>query len=292
MALERVKDILRMADEAKTSAIAFICIDYNMVYSVVKTAEKTNTPAIVMLLPEHAEGNNVFGMKGFVEMTKELAAGAKVPIGLHLDHSYDYDGVIKAINLGFPSVMIDGSQKSLEENIAITRKVTETAHIFGVDVEGELGSMGKEETSAVEEEQAVDEDNTYLYTSPESVEKFCNETKVDSLTIAIGSAHGVYTETPHLDIPRLKEINSATDVPLALHGGSGIPNDQLELAFKNGINKFNVGTEFLDKYYKAIVDYTKKNESIDSPFKILDLPMYVQNKMEEYLTEKLKLSKF
>lgn len=292
MALERVKDILKMADEANTSAIAFICIDYNMVYSVIKTAEKTNTPAIVMLLPEHAEENNVFGIKSFVEMTKELAAQAKVPIGLHLDHSYDYHSVIKAIKLGFPSVMIDGSQKSLEENIAITRKVTETAHVLGVDVEGELGSMGKEESDVVEAEQTVDEDNTYLYTSPEAVEKFCNETKVDSLTIAIGSAHGIYTETPRLDIPRLKEINSATDVPLALHGGSGIPDDQLEQAFKNGINKFNVGTEFLDKYYKAVVEYTKKNESIDSPYKILELPLYVQDKMEEYLTEKLKLSKF
>lgn len=292
MALERVKDILMMADEAKTSAIAFICIDYNMVYSVVKTAEKTNTPAIIMLLPEHSEDNNVFGIKSFVEMTKELAAQAKVPIGLHLDHSYDYDSVIKAIKLGFPSVMIDGSHKSLEENIAITKKVTETAHIFGVDVEGELGSMGKEESAVIEEEQTVEEDNAYIYTSPEAVEKFCNETKVDSLTIAIGSAHGIYTKTPHLDIPRLKEINSATDVPLALHGGSGIPDDQLEQAFKNGINKFNVGTEFLDLYYNAVVEYTKKNESIDSPYKILELPLYVQDKMEEYLTEKLKLSKF
>ena len=95
-----------------------------------------------------------------------------------------------------------------------------------------------------------------------------------------------------MDIPRLKEINSATDVPLALHGGSGIPDDQLEQAFKNGINKFNVGTEFLDLYYNAVVEYTKKNESIDSPYKILELPLYVQDKMEEYLTEKLKLSKF
>ena len=142
MALTSVKEILRMADSAKTSVISFICIDYNMVYSVVKTAEKLNTPVIVMLLPEHTEKNNVFKTKGFAEMARELINSVSVPIGLHLDHSYDYESIIRAIKCGFPSVMIDGSAKSLDENICITRKVTETAHILGADVEAELGHVG------------------------------------------------------------------------------------------------------------------------------------------------------
>lgn len=122
MALKSVKEILHMADQAYTSAISFICIDYNMVYSVVKTAEKTNTPAIVMLLPEHHRVNNTFGIHGFVSMAKELAESVKVPIGIHLDHSYDYESIMKAIKLGFPSVMIDGSAKPLNENIVLTKK--------------------------------------------------------------------------------------------------------------------------------------------------------------------------
>lgn len=284
MALVNVKHILKMADDANTAVIAFICIDYNMVYSVICAAEKTNTPAIVMLLPEHHEKNNTFGIKGFVETAKELAASVKVPIGIHLDHSYDYESVIRAIHMGFPSVMIDGSALDLEENIALTKKVTQTAHLLGVDVEAELGHVGMAVSS--------DGNKKELYTKPEIAERFCKETGIDSLTISIGNAHGVYVEIPHLDIKRLEEINAATEVPLVLHGGSGIPDDQLEEAFKKGINKFNVGTELIGKYYDAIADYVKEREEENNPFKLLELPVYVQARMESYLKEKLKLSKF
>ena len=241
--LEKVSTILKMADESNTAVISFICTDYNMVYSVVTTAEKTNTPALVMLLPEHYEKNNTMNVHGFAEMVKELAESVKVPIGLHLDHSYDYDSVITSIKKGFDSVMIDASAYSLDENIALTRKVTETAHI-------------------------------------------------DSLAIAIGNAHGVYVETPHLDIQRLEEINAATDVPLVLHGGSGIPHDQLEIAFRKGINKFNVGTEFLSVYYDAVKEYVHMMEGNDKPLKMLEVPEFVQTRLCEYLEEKMKLSKF
>lgn len=284
MALKSVKEILYLADQANTAAISFICIDYNMVYSVVKTAEKTNTPAIVMLLPEHHCINNTFGINGFVATAKELAESVKVPIGIHLDHSYDYESIMRAIKLGFPSVMIDGSAKPLEENIALTKKVAETAHIFGVDVEAELGHVGMAQHS--------DGDKKELYTQPETAERFCRETGIDSLTISIGNAHGVYVETPHLDIKRLEEINAATVVPLVLHGGSGIPDEQLKEAFTKGINKFNVGTEFLGVYYDAIAAYAKAHEIDDNAFKMLDIPLFAQAKLEEYLAVKLQLSQF
>ncbi len=284
MALERVKNILRMADEADTSVISFICIDYNMVYSVIQTAEKTNTPALVMLLPEHSEKNNTFSVKGFAEMAKDLATRVRVPIGLHLDHSYDYESVIKAIRLGFPSVMIDGSARPLKENIELTGKVTEASHILGADVEAELGTIGLETSDSTEKAKA--------YTDPATAELFCRETNIDSLAISIGNAHGVYREKPVLDIKRLEEINAATKVPLVLHGGSGIPDDQLMEAFKKGINKFNVGTEFIGEYYKALVDYTRLKEKEDNPFKLLEVPMFVQERLEKYLEAKLKLSRF
>lgn len=284
MAFRSIKEILHMADQANTSVIAFICIDYNMIYSVVKMAEKTNTPAIVMLLPEHHSVNNIFGMQGFVAMAKELVESVKVPIGIHLDHSYDYESIMKGIKLGFPSVMIDGSAKPLEENIRLTKKVSETAHLLGVDVEAELGHVGM----ALD----LDGDKKELYTQPEMAERFCKETGIDSLTISIGNAHGVYVKIPHLDLTLLEEINAATDVPLVLHGGSGIPDEQLKEAFTKGINKFNVGTEFLGVYYDAIAEYTKAHETDNNAFKMLEIPMFAQKKMEEYLEVKLQLSRF
>lgn len=282
--LERVSNILKMAEESNTAVISFICIDYNMAYSVAMTAEKKNTPVLIMLLPEHVEKNNTMNVHGFAEMVKELAENVKVPIGLHLDHSYDYSSVIRSIKKGFSSVMIDASAYSLDENIALTKKVTETAHILGADVEAELGHVGLA--------QDCDGEKNDYYTKPEAAERFCRETKVDSLTIAIGNAHGVYVETPHLDIARLEEIDRATDVPLVLHGGSGIPHEQLEIAFRKGINKFNVGTEFLGVYYQALEEYVDIMRSKNNPLKMLDVPCFVQERLCGYLEEKLNLSKF
>lgn len=168
--LEKVSTILKMADESNTAVISFICTDYNMVYSVVTTAEKTNTPALVMLLPEHYEKNNTMNVHGFAEMVKELAESVKVPIGLHLDHSYDYDSVITSIKKGFDSVMIDASAYSLDENIALTRKVTETAHILGADVEAEIGHVGLA--------QDCDGDKTDYYTKADAAARFYQEIKL------------------------------------------------------------------------------------------------------------------
>lgn len=281
MALERVSKILRMADEAKTSVIAFNCLDYNTIYPVIAVAEELNRPVVVMLYPEHCHLNNASNPEAFAGIVKSLARQVKVPIGLHLDHSSDYSYIIKAIQSGFTSVMIDGSMLSLDENIKITKKVTETAKILGADVEAELGHVGFANKS--------DQDKLDLYTKPEVAVAFCEETGIDSVAIAIGSAHGVYIETPKLDLKRLEDINTATDIPLVLHGGSGIPNDQLEQAFKKGINKFNVGTEYFQLYYDSMKEYCHKYGEKGNVF---DMPKYVQEKLMAYLREKMQLAKF
>ena len=208
----------------------------------------------------------------------------KVPIGLHLDHCSDYDYIISAIKDGFTSVMVDGSMYSFEKNVELSRKVTETAHILGVEVEGELGQVGLAQQEA---EKAESE-----YTTPDSAAKFCEETKIDCLTIAIGSAHGEYTKPPKLDIKRLKEIDAAIDIPLVLHGGSGIPHEELEKAFSQGVNKFNLGTEYLDCYYKAVEEYVDLQHGKKEPLRMLKMPGFVQNRLKEYLREKMKISKF
>lgn len=278
---EKVENILKMGQESNTSAIAFICMDYVMARTVAYAAEKTNTPAIIMLYPEHVTVQHTTGFKNYAAMVKELANEVKVPIGLHCDHDYTYEAILRTMNSGFESVMMDGSMNDLDTNIALTKKVVAEAHKMGVCVEGEIGHVGI----------AADADNSKedLYTKPDAAEKFCRETKVDSLAISIGNAHGEYKDTPCLDIKRLEEIHAATNVPLVLHGGSGIPDEQLLQAFSKGINKFNLGTDYLKNYYKAVAEFTKLNEGNTDPVKIINMPEYVQSKLQPYVEERMRV---
>ena len=275
-----VKDILHMAKESNTSVIAFICMDYVMARTVVCAAEKTNTPALIMLYPEHVTIQKTTGLKGYAESVKELAAQVKVPIGLHQDHDYTYESIMRAIDAGFESVMMDGSMHSLEENIAMTKRVVEAAHARGVCVEDEIGHVGVAAVS--------DNKNEDLFTKPDAAALFCRETGVDCLAVSIGNAHGEYKETPHLDIERLDAIHAVTDVPLVLHGGSGIPDDQLKVAFAHGVNKFNLGTDFLRNYFKAIQDYSREFDAVSDPVKIINMPEYVQAKLQPWVENRMK----
>lgn len=282
MSLVKAKELLCMADQANTSVIAFICIDYNMAVSVIRAAEQSKKPAIIMLLPEHVTLNKTADFAPFADMVKDMAEKASVPIALHLDHSFSEEEVYHAIDAGFTSVMFDASKDDLEENMRRTKAVVEYAHARGVSVEAELGSVGL----------AKDNDNekTDFYTKPETVKKFCEGTGVDSLAIAIGNAHGDYPFPPKLDLKRLDEINAITDVPLVLHGGSGIPDDQLAEAFSRGINKFNYGTDVLRCYDQAIRAYHEAHQPADS-LDVLGIPETVQKAMTEFICKKMELCK-
>lgn len=277
MAYVKVSDVLQLAVKANTAAIAFNCVDYSTVKSVITVAEEVNKPVICMLYPEHITRYNWINLEGFVSIVKAEAEKVKVPVAAHLDHCSDFDFILKAIKAGFTSVMYDGSVLPLEENIKNTREIARIAHALGAEVEAELGHVGFASTT-------TDQSDVDKYTKPEVAAYFCDETKCDSVAVAIGSAHGFYKETPKLDLVRLEEINKATDVPLVLHGGSGIPNDQLEVAFTKGINKFNVGTEFFWLYYQTIKKYSGSD--------LFELANDVQKALMEYLREKMKLSRF
>ncbi|MFR7852437.1 MAG: class II fructose-bisphosphate aldolase [Christensenellales bacterium] len=280
MSVEKVGTILKMADEANTTAIAFNCTDYNTIVSVVKVAEELSKPVICMLYPEHAYLKHWTTPKIFVETVRDVAKNVKVPVGIHLDHCSDFDYIVAAMRCGFDSVMYDGSMLPVEENIKNTAEIVKVAKAFGADVEAELGRVGFASTVA-------DQNDTDKYTKPEVAAAFCEQSGCSSVAVAIGSAHGFYKETPKLDIERLKKINAATDVPLVLHGGSGIPNDQLEVAFREGINKFNVGTEFFYLYYQTMKKFCEAGHP-----DFFDLPLEVQNALENYLRQKMQLSKF
>ncbi len=279
MALEKVRNILADADKHHSSVIAFDAVDYATISAAIYGAEKTNRPVIIMLYPAM---DCYMPLDAFAALVKSLAAKVHVPVGLHLDHCSDYDYIMNAIRLGFTSVMADGSALSFEENAAFTSSVVKTARIFDVDVEGELGHVG----SAANTGDYTVEDQ---YTRPEDAAKFADITGVASLAIAIGSAHGFYKSTPKLSMERLEEINQATDVPLVLHGGSGIPHEQLVEAFKKGINKFNVGTEFFHLNQTAACEFFKENPSPENAFEHMD---YVQRKLQDYIEQKILLTTY
>lgn len=276
MALCKVGDILKKADAAKTSAIAFNCSDYNMIHALVTAAEQVHKPVICMLYPNHHRVEKWTTPELFATMVKLEAEQVEVPIGMHLDHCSDFDYLMRALKAGFQSVMYDGSMLPIEENIKNTAEFVKIAHALDAEVEAEIGYVGFANS-------ITDQKNIDMYTKPDVAAKFCEQSGCDSVAIAIGSAHGFYKETPHLDIDRLKAINAATDTPLVLHGGSGIPDEQLNVAFREGINKFNVGTEFFWLYSQTLKAYDGDD--------ITKLPRTLQEAFVSYLTKKLDLCK-
>ena len=231
MPLKNVSEMLKNADQQGKAVVAFDCFNYDSANCVIQTAQKFGIPVIVMFFPGDIPATT------FAAIVRDLAARATVDVGLLLDHGDSYETAMECIAAGFPSVMIDCSTLPFEENIERTREVVRTAHLFGVDVEAELGHVG----DAFREEDYKEDG---LYADPQKVAEFVLATGVDSLAVAIGSAHGNYISTPKLDLYRLEEINKATDIPLVLHGGSGIPFDQVQEAIRRGINKLNIGTEY------------------------------------------------
>ncbi len=284
MAFEKCIDIIKHAQRSNTSVFAVNCFDYNTVKGVIYAAEETATPVLVQLFPGHASQWKVTSIEGFAAITKQLASEVKTPIGLHLDHCYTYEEIRRAADAGFTSVMFDGSELSLEENAQKTKVIADEMHARGIAVEGEIGHVG-----LAAEDAGSDLD---LYTKPEAAKQFYAESGVDLLAIAIGNAHGFYKGTPHLDIDRLDAIHAATEgLALVLHGGSGIPDDQLEVAFSRGINKFNYGTNYLWTYYKALAGFVKDHEKEDYA-DVLDMSIPAQNVLIEHMKERFHLCHF
>lgn len=278
MSLEKVSTILKDARKNRYAVAAFNVFNLESIAWIIKAAELEDAPVIAMLYPSCS---NHVPVSTFAAIARDLAKKAKVPVGIHYDHSNSFSQIMEAIAQGFPSVMIDGSALSFEENIAITQQVVRAAHPMGVDVEAELGLVGR--ANNVE-----DFENASNYTDPKSAVKFVQDTGVDSLAIAIGSAHGNYVSTPKLNLELLEEINSLVSIPLVLHGGSGIPDEQIKEAVKRGITKLNIGTEF------GQVFYDKMKETIlaeDNPHNILGCLMEVEGEMVQYVRGKIDLLK-
>ena len=208
------------------------------------------------------------------------AKNTKVPVCIHLDHGTKIEDCKKAIDLGFTSVMFDGSMYSYDENIELTKKVIELAHEKNVTVEAELGPMLNSSIGAGEGVSYTS--TTYQYTEVSEAQDFINKTNVDCLAIAIGTMHGIYLEKPKLNLNRILEIKEATEIPLVLHGGSGLSVEEYKTVVKNGIRKINYYTYMNTDGGKAVKDYL-----VDDKVYIFfdELSIFATDRIEENVTE-------
>ncbi len=234
--LVSMKEMLQHAKENKYAIPAFDISNYEMMKAVLDACEEAKSPALLMGLGVDLDGK---GLNLITSMVKEASNFYSIPVCFHLDHATNFEDIKKAIDAGFSSVMFDGSTLPFEENAKKTAEITKYAHERGVTVEAELGHVGNAMVGN-EKDSVHNENPEDTLTVPEEVKKFVEITNVDALAIAIGTAHGVYQKTPTLRIDRLDEITSVSNVPLVLHGGSGTPDDQMQMAIKHGITKINI----------------------------------------------------
>ena len=235
MPLVTLKSVI---DESRGKGYAIGSFNFNGIEDargIIEAAEEKNSP--VILMASMSAVKYFGGVKPCAYFIKALAEDSPAPIVLHVDHCDDPQMLKDCVDYGFTSVMIDGSAKSFEENIAVTARTVEYAKKFGVSVEGELGRLGGRE-----ENVDVSDRNANM-TDPNAVEEFVARTGVDALAISIGNAHGFYKGTPKLDFDRIVAIRKLVDCGLVLHGGTGIPEPDFIRAIQCGMNKINVGTE-------------------------------------------------
>jgi len=256
-------DLLAVANEHSFAVPAFNISDYAMFNGIVDVSEQRRAPLIVAIHPDEVShiGHDV------LPALIQRAHKATVPVTIHWDHGGTYEQMLRAFQIGFTSVMIDGSMLPYEENVALTAKVVEAAHAVGVSVEGELGTIGKLDEQA-EAGVAVSD---IIYTDPDQAVDFVRRTGVDSLAVAIGTAHGLYPKglTPELKLDLLTEIKSRLPIPLVLHGGSGNPDDEIGRAVKLGVNKINVSSDikvaYHDRMREVLADLTLREPNTIQP---------------------------
>ena len=239
--LMNMKDLLAVANKHNFAVPAFNVSSNMILKGVMHTCEEMQAPVIIAIHPDELE----FVEDSFVKAVIDEANKTTLPVCIHMDHA-NYDQILRALRDGFTSVMIDASHLPFEENIAITKKVIEIAHKMNVSVEAELGTIGTADDYGEAGSKEI------IYTEVADAVRFVQETGVDCLAIAIGTAHGLYPKdkTPELKLDRLKEIKAAVDIPLVLHGGSGNPDKEIGEYVKLGENKINISSDIKDAFYQ------------------------------------------
>jgi len=254
------KDMLIAARKGGYAVPAFNIHNLETIQVVAEAAAELNSPLMIAATPSTLK---YAGEDYLLAIVDVAAKRYNIPIAVHLDHAEDVPYIKQLIDMGYKSVMIDASHHPFEENIAIVQEVVKYAHSRGVSVEAELGRLGGQEDDLI-----VDEKDSF-YTDPHAAVEFVEKTGIDSFAVAIGTAHGMYKSEPKLDFERLKTISELVEVPLVLHGGSGVPDRDVQRTITHGIAKVNIATELKIPFAQAVREYLKANPDANDPRKYL-----------------------
>ena len=276
--LLNMKDLLAPADAHGFGIPAFNICTGTFLKTVIECCEELHAPVISEIHPSEL----AFQGKAVIAMCREMALESRVPICIHLDHGASIEEVMVAINAGFTSVMIDASQSPYEDNIRICREVVSLAHPLGISVEGELGTIG---TTGNDAEGGT---ATIAYTDPKRAADFVQCTGIDTLAVAIGTAHGLYPEgfVPELRLELLKEIRAAVPVPLVLHGGSGNNDEEIAQSVQLGISKVNISSDIKDPFYQQLRLDLAADKFVREPFEVYKGSIEV---LREVVKQKIRL---
>lgn len=256
--LVSTKDMLEKAYEGHYAVGAFNIENLEFVMAAIRAAQDKHSPIIVQTTPGTLRYAK---LEYFRAMVGVAASEVDVPVALHLDHGDSFERCVQAMRAGYTSVMIDGSHVPYEDNVAVTSAVTKVAHPINLPVEAELGKVGGKEDDG----PLVEGENPY--TDPDQAKEFVERTGCTSLAVGVGTIHGVYKGTPHIEQGVLKEIAAHVSLPLVLHGTSGVPNDQVREAIANGVCKVNYATELRQVFTKGFMGYMSENPEAFDPKK-------------------------
>lgn len=256
MALVTSKELLTKAQKGGYAVGAFNVENMEMVMAVIAAAEELNAPVILQTTPSTVK---YAGLDLYLANVRAAAERAGVPVVMHLDHGSSFELAMQALRTGYTSIMIDGSHSVYEENIEVTKRVVDACAPSGIPVEAELGKVGGKEDDL--------ECKDGGYTDPQEAAEFAERTGVSSLAVAIGTAHGVYTGEPKLDLDRLTEIRKVVSIPLVLHGASGLSDEAVKESIRRGICKVNFATELRIAYTEGVKETLEADPGVFDPKK-------------------------
>lgn len=278
MSLVTMKEVLKESIAKKYAVGAFDTMDRVFTEAILEASEQRGVPVILMIVPPVLDSPDV---EDFMEYVVNRCKRSSVPVALHMDHAPTYDYCVRAIKYGCTSVMFDGSSMTYEENVAVTKKVVEVAHICGVTVEAEIGHVAGHEGNMLDGNVADES----AYTTVEEAVRFYKDTDVDCLAVAIGTVHGVYKGTPKLDYDRLNAIRKALPIPIVLHGGSGLTDQDYKKLVAHGINKINFFTAMTIAAAEAVRKLMEENQKLQ----MTDIVMAGQKAAKDIVSHHIEL---
>ena len=288
--LVSLKELMKAASEGGYAVGAFNVSNLESLMAIMEAAEETGHGVILNYAEVHAP---FLSMEQAAVIMLDAARNASVPVCVHLDHGSSMEACIRAIRLGFTSVMLDASAEDYETNVRATAQIVRLAHSVGVTVEAELGHIFSSNMGLAESPEEAETLDSYesaddVYTDPATAKDFVERTEVDVLAIAFGTAHGIYTKKPVLDLDRITKIRQAIDIPFVMHGGSGLSKEEFQTAIQNGIRKINYYTYMTLAGGKAVKEAMDQKGADENVF-FHDIPMIAVRAMKENVKQAIRV---